>query len=541
MRKLLLLISFLLVAQFSIAQLKFVARFEVPSEIDDPLFEMSYLDSTRIISFRSISGKGFTNERKLQYFISDKDLRPESEVIEMPVRDGFDMVGFDVDEGYLYLLFSKGFTPTSDRYILQVDLGANTGVEYSVDNVLGIVLREFLVQNKKVIFMGNSDARPVLQIYDLETKSVYTVHGIYANDTQLMQIRKLPELKSLQVVMNRKGKYRNRDLYVNTYDMNGNLVQEVKVDEFGEPGQEILDGILISKDKYQETLIGSYGLERRDSYQGMYIMDINEFGEYDFKLYTLEDFPNFYNYLGERQREKRGAKILRDLEKNKQPAIDNVYTIRDVRQGSDAYYVFFDQYSVINAGAEFQQGLYGPSSGYRFDRWNRAQGYPSLNDPLMNRYPLIHSERNTTEYRYHSAHFAKVAKTGQVLWDNSTSYNELLTTYPMTFSEIAVVEDGLYHAYVEGLTIKLSYFNKGEKIFENQEFELGLVDENERIQDTNAASLRIVHWYDRYYLLTGTQRVRYLDENGAAATREVYFLTKILVDGDLYQPEGLPD
>lgn len=541
MRKLLLLISFLLFAQFSIAQLKFVARFEVPSEIDDPLFEMSYLDSSRIISFRSIPEKGFTNERKLQYFISNRNLEPESEVVEMPVRDGFDMVGFDVDEGYLYLLFSKGFTPTSDRYILQIDIGTNTGVEYSVDNVLGVILREFLVQNRKVIFMGNSDARPVLQIYDLETKSVYTVHGIYANDTQLMQIRKLPEQKSLQVVMNRKGKYRNRDLYVNTYDMNGNLVQEVKVDEFGEPGQEILDGILISKDKYQETLIGSFGLERRDSYQGMYIMDINEFGEYNFKLYTLEDFPNFYNYLGERQREKRGAKILRDLEKNKQPAIDNVYTIRDVRQEPDAYYVFFDQYGVINAGAEFQQGLYGPSSGYRFDRWNRAQGYPSLNDPLMNRYPVIHPEKNTTEYRYHSAHFAKVAKTGQVLWDNSISYNELLTTYPMVFSEIAVVEDGLYHAYVEDLTIKLSYFDKGEKIFENQEFELELVDENERIQDTNAASLRMIHWYDRYYLLTGTQRVRYLDETGAGATREVYFLTKILVDGDLYQPEGLPD
>jgi len=541
MRKLLLLTGFLLIAQFSIAQLKFVARFEVPSEIDDPLFEMSYLDLNKIISFRSMPEKGFTNKRKLQYFISDQNLEPESELIEMPVKDGFDMVGFDLDEGYLYLLFSKGFTPTSTRYILQIDLETNEGVEFSVDNVLGIVLREFLVQNKKVIFMGNADTRPVVQIYDLVTKGVYTVHGIYANDTQLMQIRKLPEMKSLQVVLNRKGKYRNRDLYVNTYDMNGNLMQEVKVDQFGEPGQEILNGILISKDTYQETLIGSYGLERRDAYQGMFIMDINEFGEHSFKLYTLEDFPNFYNYLGERQKKKRDAKILSELEKDKLPAIENTYTIRDVRLVADAYYVFFDQYSAVNARADYQQGLYGPSSGYRFDRWNRMQGFPSLNDPVMNRYPFIHSDRHATEYRYYSAHFAKVAKTGQVLWDNSSSYNELITTYPMAFSEIAVVEDELYHAYIEDLTIKLSYFNKGEKIFENHEFDLALVDENERIVDTNAESLRIIHWYDRYYLVTGTQRVKYQDDTGGVATREAYFLTKIVVDGDLYHPEGLSD
>jgi hypothetical protein len=103
------------------------------------------------------------------------------------------------------------------------------------------------------------------------------------------------------------------------------------------------------------------------------------------------------------------------------------------------------------------------------------------------------------------------------------------------------VGDEYYHMYVRDQTIKLSYFKNGEKVFEHLDFELELPDENERIVETNPSSLRLVHWYDRYYLLSGTQKIRFLKPSGGQDTREVYFLTKVLVNGDLYQPEGPSD
>ena len=63
--------------------------------------------------------------------------------------------------------------------------------------------------------------------------------------------------------------------------MAGNLITEVKVDQFGDPGQEILDAFLLPEEEdYQQMMIGSFGLERRGAYQGMYLMEINEFGEH---------------------------------------------------------------------------------------------------------------------------------------------------------------------------------------------------------------------------------------------------------------------
>jgi hypothetical protein len=97
----------------------------------------------------------------------------------------------------------------------------------------------------------------------------------------------LPEIQALEVVLSRKTPYREREVHINTYDFLGNLIREIKVEDFGESGQEILDGLLVQKGNYQNVMIGAFGKDRRSSYLGMYIMEINEFGEYEFKIYML--------------------------------------------------------------------------------------------------------------------------------------------------------------------------------------------------------------------------------------------------------------
>lgn len=541
MRKLIFIVVLFFSAHYASAQLKFIERFEVPSEMRDRLFEVATFQDD-LVSFRVVAEKGFNARRKLQYFLLDKDLKSSRGVVEMPMQDGFELLGYDIDKHFLYLLFTKGFVSNAAKYILQVNLETHEGIEYPADHVLDMELAEFLVQNHQVIFMGATGNRPVLQIYDLGTKSVHTLQGIYGNDTQILQIRKRSEINALEVVLSRKGLYRNRAVFINSYDMFGNLIQEVEVDQFGEPGQEILDGVLLSTSDYQDAMIGAFGLDRREYYQGMYIMDINQFGEFDFKLYTLEDFPNFYNYLSEKEKSKRDRNVLKELDKGKQPGLRNTYTLRDVRQTPTAYYIYFDQYSVHLRRSGYIPGLYSPMNSYRYDRWNKMGSNPMFSSPYLG--------ANSTnpryvdgvpEYKYYSAHVVKVSKLGPVIWDNSLSYDELVTEYPEGFGEIAVVGEDLYHMYVENLTIKLSFFRAGEKVFENEEFELESTDENERIKKTDPASLRLIHWYDRYYLLSGSQQVRYQDEEGRVKVRDVYFLTKVLVDGNLYQPESLPD
>jgi len=520
------------------AQVKFLNRFEVQSDLYDPGFQMSQIENG-IVSFRTIPEKTLSFNRVFQYFVSDFNLNSQDGIVEFPVKPGFDMVGFDTDGNQLYILFQKGADVSSDKYLLNIDLDSKQGYEFAADNLLELELQEFLVVNRKVLFMGNIESRPVIQIYDLDNKTIHTVQGIYSNDTQILQIRKLPEIQALEVVLSRKTPYREREVHINTYDFLGNLIREIKVEDFGESGQEILDGLLVQKGNYQNVMIGAFGKDRRDSYLGMYIMEINEFGEYEFKIYTLADFPNFYNYLNEKFRGRKDQEVQKDLEKEKIPSIRNYYAIRDIQQTPDAYYLYFDQFSISNSRGG--NNLFSPTSGYRYNTWNRTGYDPNVRDLLapngFNRSTGVY-QQTIPEYQYVSAHFIKVAKTGQVIWDNAATYGGLITTSPEAFGAVASVGDEYYHMYLRDYLLKMSYFKNGEKIFEHLDFELVLPDENERIVETNPSSLRLVHWYAKYFLLSGTQKIRFIKESGGQETREVYFLTKILVDGDLYQPEA---
>lgn len=323
--------------------------------------------------------------------------------------------------------------------------------------------------------------------------------------------------------------------------MEGNLIREIKVDQFGKPDQEILEGLLLADQNYQQVMIGSYGLEGRSAYQGAYIMEINEFGEYEFKLYSLEDFPNFYNYLPAKQKAKQDQLVLKDLEKSKLPLIKNTYSIRDVRETEDAYYLYFDQVNIVNYRGG-RSGSFSPSNAYRYDRMNRMGYTPTYSDLLiLPNNGVSQSLTVSNEFQYQSAHFIKISKEGQVLWDNSATYDDFVTDYPEPFGEIAVVGDDLFHLYVENEKIIASFFRNGEKIVEHMSFDLELSDEGDRLKDTDLSTLRLVHWYDRYFILIGQQSIRFLNSSNREEVREVFFMSKILVDGDLYQPEEVRD
>jgi hypothetical protein len=268
----------------------------------------------------------------------------------------------------------------------------------------------------------------------------------------------------------------------------------------------------------------------------MYLTQINEFGEQNTALYTLEDFPNFFNFLPEKQRDKQQAAVVAQLEKGKVPSIRNAYAIRDVKEMEDRYLVYFDQFSVNSTRGP---GTIAPplaSQRYRYDRASRMGYIPFFMDPYnplagpMQAYTLV------TEYTYKSAHFIEVAKTGQVIWDNAAGYEDVTTSYPEAFAEVSVQGDDVFHIFLINDQIKLNYFRKGEKLLENEPIQLELDPTLGEIQYTDLESLRLLHWYGPYFLVSGIQKIRSTDAKGKEGVREVFFIHKLLLDGDLYVP-----
>jgi hypothetical protein len=509
---------------------------EIPADSFEPIFELMRIPSG-LVAFRTFQPRKLNADLVFEYYITTELLQSDT-IKEVKIKKGFDMIGYDVDEDQLYVLFAEGDEAAADKYVLHLNLSTQIGMEYEADNLLPMDLVEFLVLDKKAIFMGNADARPVVQILSLEEKTVQTVQGIYGNETHVVQILKLPELEALEVVLRRRGPFKSQETLILTFDLQGTLLRELKVAPLGDPDEEILDGLLLAGAGYGQTLIGAYGKEVRNSYKGMYLAQINEFGEQNIGLYTLADFPNFYTYLPEKQRLKQEEILADQFEKGKIPSIRNAYAIRDVKEFEDRYLIYFDQFSVSSSRGPGTVAPTLPSQRYRYDRSSRMGYIPYYMDPYNSFGGPIQTYTLVTEYTYRSAHFMEVSKTGQVIWDNSARYEDVNTTYPEPFAEVSVQGEDVFHLYLVNDQIKLSYFKKGERLLENQTIPLELDESKGTIQFTDLGSLRLLHWYGPYFVLSGLQKIRYTNEQQNEEVREVFFIQKLLLNGDLYVPNA---
>jgi len=534
MRFILTLILVFVTSSKAFPQLMFVERIEVETGFSDNDF-MVIPRTDGLIAFRTQPENGFNFKSTLQYFLTDFELK--SDIFkEIPIRDNYDLVSYDLEGDYFYALLQKGTSLISHRYIIEINLNDDIATEIALENIYSMELKEFFVLNRNAVFMGTTESRPIVQIYDINASNVITVQGIYSKETNIIQLRKDSELGILDILVSRRDKYKMKQLSLFTFDEKGNKIREVAIGQLEDPNWELVEGILTPIQNYQQSILGTFGQKRREAYQGIYLTDINEFGEYSIRYFTLEDFPNFYNYLNEKQRIKKWLNLDRSIAKGKAPSIKPVLSSREVHSTDQGFLVYSDNFLATNPRYIQRDGVYA-NDAYRYNpyRMNPFQfdGFPSN---LGSRYGTS-SLQTEGEYKFQSAYFLYLSRDGQVIWENAFNLNNKISFMPGKYGEVSFDGEKLHYIYLEGTKIYLSYLKNGEIIFENLPYEIELINEKERIKDTQDGSLSLSSWYLNYYFLSGKQRVRYQDEEGKEKVREVFFITKIKLDGDLYVPE----
>ncbi|MEX0884567.1 MAG: transcriptional regulator, partial [Cyclobacteriaceae bacterium] len=460
-----------------------------------------------------------------QYIVSDFQLDAESPS-QIVLEENYELVGFDLDDKFLYVLFNKGSQYTPEKAIFEIDLERKVMVELSLSSILDMELQDFLVFNKKAVFMGKYEYRPVIQLLDITSKEVITVPGLFEKDAKILQMRKDPDLNIFDVVMSRRDFSKKKIVSILTFDTQGNKLREVKIDDLGNPSMEMVEGLLTSSYNYKQALIGPYGLRKKEAYQGLYFTRINEFGEYENKFYTIPDFDNFYNYLPEKAKERRLRVMERRLNKGKEIPIRNVMVTREITDLNGYFLVYNDLFVSSSSRYLPRDGMYA-SNFYRMNPM--MGGYGGLYNPLWMD-PRFRSNQITNQYKYLAAQFILLDADGEIVWDNSINLDNTNKSEPVKFGEMSFNGNNLFFLYMDGSELVLNQIKNGEVVIENETFELELMDENERISETKESSLRLLWWYDNYFLLSGKQKVKYQAEDGRPKTRDVNFFTKIKVD-----------
>ncbi|WP_154855610.1 transcriptional regulator [Cyclobacterium xiamenense] len=506
------------------AQVQFTQRLEVDTDWGDDDFFVLPREGG-MVAFRMKSDTPYGRKDKFQYLVSDFQLR--SEATRLITLDGYyELVGFDLDKEFLYVLFNKGSQYDSEMAIFEINLENQQLRELELNSILEMELQDFLVFNKQAVFMGKYDFRPVIQVFDIASQEVITVPGLFEKDARILQMRKDPDLNVFDVVMSRRDFYKKKIVSVLTFDTNGNKLREVKIDDLGDPSMEIVEGLLTSSHNYKQALIGPYGLRRKEAYQGLYFTRINEFGEYENTFYTVPDFENFYNYLPEKARERKLRKVERSLNRDQNIPIRNVVVTREINAADGYYLVYNDHFISSSSRAIPRDGMYA-SNFYRLNPM--MGGYGGLFNPLWMD-PRFRNTQVSNQYKYLAAQFILLDENGRIIWDNTVNLDSDSKAEPIKYGEVSFNGRNLFYMYLDETSLILSQIKDGELVMENEPFEIELIRENERIASTKENTLQLQWWYADYYLLSGKQRIRYQAEDGRVQTRDVNFFTKIKVD-----------
>jgi len=508
------------------AQMQFVQRMEVKTNWDDDDFILLNKQEG-VVAFRMVSKDGISRNRNLEYFTADLELQ-QKEVKQLPVEDFYNLLGFDLDGDLLYVLFQKGEVYSGEKYMVEINLLTDKTTKIPLKAVLEMDMQEFFVLNGKAILMGNMDYRPVIQVFDTSNQHVITIQGIYEKDLQIIQMRKAPEIGGFDVLMSRRDRYKNKSVSISSFDTEGNKIKEVTIDRLGDSDSEIVDGVLTPSFNYTQALIGPFSRQRKNVYQGIYFTKINEFGEYESHLYTLEDFENFFNYLPEKTKDRRLRALARALEKGKQPPIRNTLATREIIAQDGTYLVYNDHFVSSSRNYPSRDRMY-INNFYRMSPMaGNLGGLGGYYSPLWTN-PYFRPGQTTSEYKFLSAQLMLLDESGELLWENALSLGNTGRRSPGKFGEISFDGQNLFYLYLDEEELKLSHIQQGEVLLENETFALELLDEKERIRETQISSLNLIWWYQNYYLLSGKQKIRFQQEDGTEGNKEVYFLSKIKV------------
>src|SRR5690606_31307698 len=169
---------------------------------------------------------------------------------------------------------------------------------------------------------------------------------------------KAPEFGGFDVLISRRDRSKNKVISLISFDTEGNKLKEVRINHLPDPKMEIVEGVLTHAVNYSQALIGQFGPKRRDSNHGLFFTTINEFGEYESRLYTLADFENFYNYLPEKARERRLRRLERRIARDRPTPIGNTFSTREIIWQGGAYLIYNDHFTSSSGRYRRRGGMY---------------------------------------------------------------------------------------------------------------------------------------------------------------------------------------
>jgi hypothetical protein len=479
------------------AQVTQPRRIEIPINRDIESYNVITLDTSGIILYRNFSGPAGT---QLELTKLDTALTKVWRGY-MPVAKGYNLLKAMTANSKVYFFFNGG--PKNMDFLVMISTpldGSYTSV--LIKNQIFFNATEFIANNDAILVAGYFNFRPIVLHYSLTEKRSRILPGFLNEPGEMVQIKTYPE-GNIDIVISAKNASRKKCLWIRRFDKTGDLIKTVVI----EPGENknLIFGRVANLGDSNQVLAGIYG--RNTEYaRGIFVADVNAYGEYRIHYYSFADLKNFFHYMKAKREQRIKDRIERRKIKGKKTRFNYRLIVHELIPYNDQFILlgeaFIPRFSNRNFGSPM--GVY--SSPWRY----------GIYDSYYRNYA---NNQVFDGYEYTHAVTIGFDKNANLVWDNSFEISGITVPQLEQFVKIFAGQEHILLAYL--LENKLR-----TKIIRNDQVIEGTVQSPIKTYDgqveVETKLGKLEYWYGNHFFVYGIQGIKSGND-----VHKVFFINKL--------------
>lgn len=445
--------------------------------------------------------------------------------IETEIDRGFSYIDHYADASHLHILFGNR---TGDQYVMVKSshfLGAVQKVKLT--GIRGFDLQQFRVVDESIFLAGSVKSEPILLSYAFQNmgKPRLLTSG-YGKNASIQNLE-AAEDNLLLTFSVKERKFATQVIREITPE--GRVVRQLVINP--KDGLSLLTGKVFQLAS-ATFLVGSYGIGGTSTNsrtgpqtQGIYLANITGGRLQSMTYHPFGDFQNFFNYLPNRAKERVEKTVSRKKSRGGDYATSARVLIHDVLESEDDFTLVAEVFSpeYVTQYNTFGMSPFSPFWGYPYMFSPIYRSYWGFNSWAWNPW-LMGSPANNqvfNGFRYTHGIVVTFNEKGQRLSDQTVVYENLKLNELKEKLKVTVRDDQKVAVYTRQNELVLTEFDPTTKQPKKRAFEIVTGKDKDRIRETTFEDT--AHWYDRYFLAWGIQRIA----NSEERNRKVFYIHRI--------------
>jgi hypothetical protein len=413
-------------------------------------------------------------------------------------------------ENQVLILLKDRFNPLAEFTIVSINLSNGSYTSRAVKTLLAFQPSHFTVTKEAALIGGYFNYRPLVLYYSFATGQSKILPGFFNDVGELNQIR-ADEDGNIDIVVSGKAVTRRRSLWIRNYDSHGDLTKTILLQ--ADEDKNLIFGRSVGQPAGNQIVCGVYGRYTEYS-RGVFIANINAFGEYRIKYYNYADLNRFFNYMKAKREKRVRERIERRRIMGKKIKFNYRLMVDEFLEYGDNQFLmlgeaFYPHYSYPSSrlpyGTSYSPGFYS----------GRYMGPYGRGDLVFDGYQYTH------------AVVIGFDKEGNLTWDNSFEINDVRTMTLEQFVKIHPEKERVSLLYLFDNVIRTKVI-QGSEVLEGKSYDqLHTVSSDEFVRERDTHQTVLDYWYGDVFYASGIQNVRKKGDQSSGVARKVFFINKI--------------